>query len=748
MHCWKIRAMFPKKKFASLIVAAILMTSSFTFLTGQLIPASAQQQTGPIPSGDRAARNWEYINHDSWATNFSPQKDINKDNVQHLELKWIFPTPAGSTHLANQPGRSASDGSTAPPLIVDGNVYFTDRMRNTWAFDARTGVQKWVNIYKYNWTAARLRVPETYGGGGDQHANQYVNDIIFTSQNQCNAYAIDAKTGQKKFEIEDICHKVEGNVYNVRSDGSDPGYRGIGQFSGTSHPGAVYRKDNIYVIGLTGPDLAGRGGRSFVDGYDLNQNPPKRIWRTFLQPPGEGDPEWAIKACNQAVGGWYFSYKAWYESQGRVMGINCKDVPRENVINDWGVPKHYTSALTNVWGQMAMDEESGIVYLGTGNQAGFGNVTYTPGPNLFAASIIAMDAKTGKIVWWYQNVPRDQVEGDSAWNNVLANIGGRKMLIKFTTVGLIWGLDAATGQPIWIFEAPFLRSRVDADGVVRGRSACIPRCGANPSNQDGFWVDIMNKLEVQEKKWLSYPATQFYTLPIRPGEGDIAFNPETNTAYAAIALGWDATYTVGPYKGFAGGIGGALTADKPNQRKNTTIFAIDATTGKAKWSYFIDTVAFRGGIIVSGGVVFVPSADGNLYMLDADSGKLIHKRFFGTGLVVQPTIGKDAQGRSLLYLMNGRARAQIGGLASVDIPGAIMAFGLPDKIPEPQEVAREAIKQIPREELKELIKEIPKEVIQESLGPTDISPISYAVIGIGAIFLVIAAVLFSRRKKV
>jgi glucose dehydrogenase len=722
-------------------MATLLMASSLVVSIPTLRPASAQQvQAGPLPSGDRAARNWEYINHDSWGTNYSPQKEINKDNAHLLELKWIFPIPQGSASVANQPGRGPTEGAAAPPLIVDGIVYFTDKMRNTKAFDAATGQLKWANNYKYNWTAALLRLPEIYGAGGDQHGNQFVNDIIFTSQNSCNAYAIDAKTGLKKFEIEDICSKVEGNVYNFPKDGSDPGYKGIGQYSGTSHPGAVYKKENIYVIGITGPDIAGRGGRSFMDGYDLNQNPPKRIWRTFLQPPGQGDPEWAIKACNEAKGGWYFSYPA-FSKEGK-LGINCKDVPRENVICDWGCPKHYTSVVTNIWGQMAMDEETGLVYFGTGDQGGFTNVTYTPGPNLFAASIIAMDAKTGKIVWWYQNVVRDQVEGDSSWNNVLANIGGRKMLIKFTTVGPIWALDAANGQPIWIFEAPFLKSRVDPDGVVRGRSAGIPSIGANPSNQDGYWVDIMNKYEVQEKKWLSYPKTQFYNLPIRPGESDIALDPETNTVYAAVGLGWDATYNIGPFKGF-GTIGGALISNQPNQAKNTTIFAIDAATGKAKWSYYIRDVSFRGGIITTGGVVFVPSSDGNLYMLDAATGKLLHSRNFGTGLVVQPTIGKDANGKSLLLLLNGRSRAQIGGLAQVDVPGALMAFGLPDKLPQPQVITKEVIKEVPKEVIKEVVKEVPKEVTVET-----ISPISYAAIGIGVVLVVISGVLFSRRKKV
>ncbi|MCS4538562.1 MAG: PQQ-binding-like beta-propeller repeat protein [Thaumarchaeota archaeon] len=73
--------------------------------------------------------------------------------------------------------------------------------------------------------------------------------------------------------------------------------------------------------------------------------------------------------------------------------------------------------------------------------------------------------------------------------------------------------------------------------------------------------------------------------------------------------------------------------------KNTAIYAVDAVSGKQKWSYFIPTVAFMGGIVASGGVVYSAAADGQLYILDADTGKFIQKKFFGVALGTQPTLG-------------------------------------------------------------------------------------------------------------
>jgi glucose dehydrogenase len=154
----------------SLIVVTILLMSSLAVLiTTALPPANAQQQAGAIPSGDRAARNWEYANHDSWSTNYSPQTEINKDNVQYLELKWIFPNPLGAT--VSRIG-SVAEGSTIPALIVDGTFYHSTNVKGLYAFDGVTGQTKWTNFYEFDPVkntaeqAARGLAGVCTGGGG------------------------------------------------------------------------------------------------------------------------------------------------------------------------------------------------------------------------------------------------------------------------------------------------------------------------------------------------------------------------------------------------------------------------------------------------------------------------------------------------------------------------------------------------------------------------------------------------------
>ena len=617
---------------------------------------------------EREKRNWEFVNHDAFATNYSPQNQINADNVHMLELKWTFPIPPAMEF--NEQGVSITEGSMTPPLIINGTVYFTSNMRDTYAIDSVNGSLKWVSVWNFDWQEAYRRLPIT-GGALHVHGLNLIDGKLFPSTVACSILAINPEDGEIDFELNDTCRDIEGNEYNWDS------YTGPGLCGLSSHPGIKY--ENIYVTQICGAD-SNWGGRAFIDGYNLNVDPPERLWRTFLSPPSEGDPEWALRECDK---GWFFSYPEWKES-GR-MGIPCNEVPRENLINDWGVPKHYTSSVAAIWGQMALDQETGIVYFGTGNQGGWINNTYAIGPNLFASSIVAMNVTNGDIIWWYQTVPRDMVQADTAWNTVLTelNINGekRKAIIKYSVTGLLWALDAATGEPLWIYESHLLESRVGEDGIPRGRTSGHPCIGCDPRTQDGYWNDVMSYYDMKEKKWLNYPSKEwFYIIPLRAGEADIAYNEKENIIILPLSLGWDASAKAGNHKGI-GVPPGEYNLNYPKQKQNTTILGLDADTGEEIWSYFIDGVAYRGGIIATEDLAIIPAADGNLYILNGLTGELLHRIFLNTPLTTQPTIGRNSDGEFQIYIINGgRGRQEVGGLMHNQIPGSVIALGLSDQV--------------------------------------------------------------------
>ena len=656
--------------------------------------------------------NWEQINHNVRGTNYSPQNQINSDNAHMLELKWTFPIPPATEF--NEQGVSITEGSMTPPLIINGTVYFTSNMRDTYAIDSVNGSLKWVSVWNFDWQEAYRRLPIT-GGALHVHGLNLIDGKLFPSTVACSILAINPEDGEIDFELNNTCRDIEGNEYNWDS------YTGPGLCGLSSHPGIEY--ENIYVTQICGAD-SNWGGRAFIDGYDLNTNPPERLWRTFLSPPSEGDPEWALRECDK---GWFFSYPEWKES-GR-MGIPCNEVPRENLINDWGVPKHYNSAVGLLWGQMALDQETGIVYFGTGNQGGWPNQTHVTGPNLYSSATLAVDVKSGEIIWWYQQVARDMVEGDTSWNTVLTelNINGekRKAIIKYSVTGLLWALDAATGEPLWIYESPILKSRIDSDGVTRGRTSGHPCIGCDPKTQDGYWNDVMSHYDMKEKKWLNYPSKDwFYIIPLRAGEADIAYNEKENIIILPLSLGWDASAKAGNHKGI-GVPPGEYNLNYPKQKQNTTILGLDADTGEEIWSYFIDGVAYRGGIIATEDLAIIPAADGNLYILNGLTGELLHKIFLNTPLTTQPTIGRNSDGEFQIYIINGgRGRQEVGGLVHNQIPGSLIALGLSEKIGN-----------IVEEEIEEEVEEMESEIISSTF------------LGIIIIIMVIIPVILLLRRR-
>jgi len=641
--------------------------------------------TNPIIEGvfsdENNKDNWEQINNNVRGTNYSPQNQINADNAHMLELKWAFPIPP--VQEFNEQGVAITEGSMTPPLIINGTVYFTTNMRDTYAIDSVTGSLKWISVWDFDWQEGYRKLPIT-GGALHVHGLNLINGKLFPSTVACSILAIDPENGEIDFELNDTCRNIEGNEYNWDS------YTGPGLCGLSSHPGIEY--ENIYVTQICGAD-SNWGGRAFIDGYNLNVNPPERLWRTFLSPPSRGDPEWALRECDK---GWFFSYPEWKES-GR-MGIPCNEVPRENLINDWGVPKHYTSSVAAIWGQMALDQETGIVYFGTGNQGGWPNQTHVTGPNLYSSATLAVDVKSGEIIWWYQQVARDMVEGDTSWNTVLTelNINGekKKAIIKYSVTGLLWALDAATGEPLWIYESPILKSRTDSDGVIRGRTSGHPCIGCDPRTQDGYWNDVMSHYDMQEKKWLNYPSKDwFYIIPLRAGEADIAYNEKEDIVILPLSLGWDASAKAGNHKGI-GVPPGEYNLNYPKQKQNTTILGIDANTGEEIWSYFIDGVAYRGGIIATEDLAIIPAADGNLYILNGLTGELLHRIFLNTPLTTQPTIGKNSDGEFQIYVINGgRGRQEVGGLTHNQIPGSVIALGLSEQV-EIEDIVKEDAEEI------------------------------------------------------
>ena len=713
-------------------------------------PGRGGVPTSPSP-------NWEMINFGPNGGNYNPQNSINRDNINFLELKWMWPWPPAAG-VAEDLGRSGGEGTQTPALIVDGIIYSGDNLNGVVALDAASGSLLYRTNPEWDQETQSAAFPHVNALSTHTHAIYYYRDlgILIPQVKAGQIVAFDAQTG----EVAWIINELAGTEQEAIAWGSQSRY------SIATHPPAII--DNILVVPVTGQ--SGGGGRTFVAAYDISNPQPvmgkeRRIWQTFMQPPSGApggppvDTEWALRECDK---GWFFSEPEFRET-GR-LAVSCNEVLdacRECLLNDWINPLpneptfgrvHTASAISNVWGHYPVDFETGIVYMGFGDIGPYMNASARPGPNLYGSGVVALDARTGEFVWWFASNPHDLWDWDCSWGGKLGQVAGRTAYFKACKNGFLYALDAATGEPLWIFDPPSLQ-----------------RCGEFCLQLDPKSLDDM------QRPWANYPAADtWYMNPNLAGaiESDFAYDGDH-----VYVVTYNAPLLINPVP--LRDVGNTFSGTPGAGPSNSTLYAVNANTGEIVWEHFFTSSGFRGGIIVSGGMVIVPHPDGQIYFFNSDTGELLRKINIGSALFVQPTIGADADGDFML-LIQTTTSPFIGGFIgaaphSPGVAGALMAFNLPDVLPEPEVVEivrevpgpvvevvvevpgpeREVIVEVPGEDrIVEVIVEVPVEVpgperiveVPVEVVVQTISPISYVAIGLGVVLVVIAGVLFTRRR--
>lgn len=659
---------------------AILLALSGAIVNAPIRVAEAQQNPGA---------DWRYVNYDKLATGFNPQTQITKDNIQFVELKWIYPVPPAPAAVGGYAARG--QGIISTPLVVEGIMYVVTNYGNVMAIDAGNGKIIWTYTMQLNKTEDDKVSPPLFPvggrGAGHVHGVNYIDGKLYIPTPPCDIHVVD-RLGKLVMKIPRTCVDVPGNT---------------GLYKGTQSYGPVaYEKGRVLVTAAGPVDETNNGGRGFFAGYNMDTG--QLMWRFFIPPPSGGDPEWALREC----------------SKGWIQGIKCSDISKEILLNDWGVAGAKGAQGGPSWGQYPVDEETGIAYVATSQPAPDFNATYRPGPNVYTNAVVALRAMTGEIIWWHQTTAHDLWDWDCAWNVVLAKIGDKKVVYKGCKNGILYAFDAADGRVIWKFDA--------LTDIQKTR--CVPNC---------YLLDPKSASDMK-KPWQNYPSKDgFWMNP--PGFGGIEADISLayGKIYATVHNAWS-YQRVGPVEYIKGkpvpGLGGNIGLPNPEPRPtNTTVYAVDATTGKVVWSYFIPNIAYRGGIATSGGLVFLSTVNGAIYALDAENGKLVLEKFLGTPMIVPPTIAADPKGKIMLYqIIGGQGIPQFGSGTS----GAIMAFGLPDKLPEGKVITKEVVKEVIKEVPKEVIKEVPRE---------QIGTITFIAIGIAVVSVVSAGVVIARRTR-
>ena len=429
------------KRVLAVVVALAAASGVSARLAGQADPGASRGET-----------EWRFFGSDSGATRYSPANQINASNVRDLRLAWRW--------SARNFGPRPASLMQVSPLIVNGVMYTTAGInRDVVALDAATGqllwhwrptgeLTRWFDIIEPLARSSGRGVTYWTDGSGDER--------IFVVMNSYMLVALDAKTGRQvaSFGKNGVVDLTENLRWNER-----PGLPREGRVANTSPPAIV---GNVLVASISmhtgsAPNLPGASINEQwpmnipgdVVAYDTKTG--KTLWRFNVIPrPGEEGAET-----------WLIADPTLWEVPG---GLNAWAKERPELRE---ASNRYTGNA-GFWAPVTADPELGMFYIATESPTSDYYGGYRPGSNLYANSVLALNAKTGRRAWHFQLTHHDIWDFDPPTAPILADItaDGRpvKAVIQLTKQGFVFVLDRATGKPVWpIEERPVPKSDVPGE---------------------------------------------------------------------------------------------------------------------------------------------------------------------------------------------------------------------------------------------------------------------------------------------
>ena len=296
--------------------------------------------------------DWPTFGGDLASTKYSGLDDVNADNVGDLQLVWSWDSADNATVAANNSkATSPVPGAfRATPLVIGGVVYISTSLGKVAAIDAVTGLQKWV-FDTHSWKSGRP-LNLGYIHRGVAYWSNGSEERVLMPTNDAYLWSIDAKTGKV-----DLAFGDDGKVDLTK------GLRRAVKRSEYAVNSAPLVINDVVVVGSAQSDVSIRqeGPPGDVRGFDVRTGEQRWIFHT-IPLPGE------------------YGYETWEDGSSKYTGN------------------------TNVWSLMSADEELGFVYLPVGTPTNDFYGGHRPGNNLFADSLVAVDAQTGERIWHFQIV--------------------------------------------------------------------------------------------------------------------------------------------------------------------------------------------------------------------------------------------------------------------------------------------------------------------------------------------------------
>jgi PQQ-dependent dehydrogenase (methanol/ethanol family) len=298
--------------------------------------------------------------------------------------------------------------------------------------------------------------------------------------------------------------------------------------------------------------------------------------------------------------------------------------PGEFGSNTWPANSEmYKFGGASIWQTPAVDPELGLLYFSTGNAGATYNGSVRPGDNLFTASILAIEAKTGKYRWHFQQVHHDIWDYDSPNPVVLfdAPYGGRmrKGLAEVAKTGWVYILDRQTGKPlIGIDERPVPQEPRQATAATQPYpvgDAVVPQSldiapeGQELSNGGRIFTPFWNQpVSYRPQMAVNWPPS--------------SYDPATNLMFlcAIDHVGTSFSDTKGMDKPTFDAMWNKGGAGYSGVAGRGIFAAMDLKTNRLVWRQQWRDECFSGSLTTAGGLVFVGRSDGRLTALDTRSG--------------------------------------------------------------------------------------------------------------------------------
>ena len=483
----------------------------------------------------------------------------------------------------------------ATPIVVDGIMFFTSTWSRVYAVEAKTGKTIWKFDPEVPGEWARKACCDIVNRG----VAVYEGKVFFASLDG-RLFSLNAETGEKIWEVDTITDR--SRAYTI-----------------TGAPRVA--KGKVFI----GNGGAEYGVRGYVTAYDTETG--KQVWRFFTVP---GDPSLGFEDPAMEMAAKTWKGTNWWEFGGG----------------------------GTVWNSIVYDPDFNNVYLGVGNGSPWTREIRSPGggDNLFLASIVAVDADTGKYKWHYQTTPEDNWDYTAVQDMALADMKvdgeNKKVLLQAPKNGFFYVIDRSNGKVLRAhpFAAVTWATHVDLE---TGRPVENPDVDYS---ENGSFV-------------LPGPlgAHNWQAMSVDLDSGLVYIPAQENAFFYAIDENYKKT---GIYKRNPGrwNMGIEMSSLAQNVLANLEsmpepggfLKAFDPLTGETKWSVPIPHY-WNGGVLgTAGGLVFQGDALGMFSAYDKETGERLWEFNTYTSMLAPP-ISFEIDGEQYVSVLTGSGGGDLFG---------------------------------------------------------------------------------------